>query len=741
MELSSASPFGPLRTNRFADLRLVLVSLLLLGIGVQFWVGSRYPSLEGKAAAGDSADIGLLSFEPSLNEFQGSRIISHERVRLTWPDAADLRQSLRVTVNWAEGNRRGMTFGVLFAAVVMTLLTLLGPMQFKSGLANAVFGTVVGAPLGVCVNCAAPIALGMQSGGTRLETSLAAMIASPTLNVIVLAMMVSLFPLWMVATKLVATAVFLLVGIPLIAAFVGRTARAPEAPMTPAELGAMAGAPVPISARPTDWIDAAAWVGRTFGRHLGYIVVRAVPLMLLAGFLGAFAVSWLPWDTLASLLPDTGLGVVVALLGVAAFGVFLPVPIAFDVIITAVMLSLGLPARYAMVLLFTLGIYSVYSAFIVKQMASWRLAAVLFLALAGVGALTGFVGDGLATRQRAAQRAILADAFAEPGDLAAFRIAKPAPVAEGPLLAGIASGARAPEPARAAGGLTVTPFADEAAAAPTGAFVRHSGPDLGLVRPVSERVGRPMFPYTEHNASIAAGDVHGDGWPDLLVAADPDAGGLALFANVAGPDGGRRFVRQPVEIGAADSLYVSVAALADLDGDGALDIFFSTWEQGNAVAYNRGGRFPADAVRPLPGTEGALASAVDFGDVDRDGDVDVAIGYWTMGYINSRKYAPPATSRDLVLYNEPDGFRAEVLDGPAGESLTVSLTDWDQDGWLDFFVGNDHPNGPDVFYRNDGAGRLRAVPVAEGLVEGTTRTTMSVASSEIGRASCRERVS
>ena len=61
-------------------------------------------------------------------------------------------------------------------------------------------------PLGVCVNCAAPIAKGLYAGGARAETTLAAMIASPTLNIVVLTMLFGLFPFYMALTKHVVDA-------------------------------------------------------------------------------------------------------------------------------------------------------------------------------------------------------------------------------------------------------------------------------------------------------------------------------------------------------------------------------------------------------------------------------------------------------------------------------------------------------------------------------------------------------
>ena len=56
-------------------------------------------------------------------------------------------------------------------------------------------------------------------------------------------------------------------------------------------------------------------------------------------------------------------------------------PIAFDVVVTAALLAAGLPAGYAMVLLFTLGIFSVYSFSVVWEAVSLRVASSLTAAL------------------------------------------------------------------------------------------------------------------------------------------------------------------------------------------------------------------------------------------------------------------------------------------------------------------------------------------------------------------------
>ena len=163
----------PLAAPRGIDKRLVLAGVLLAAVAFAFWTGSRYPSLDNKAMMAGDAEITGLTFD---------------RVVEVAPDAPVLTRIGANSVNWAYTNKQGMTFGVLFAALVLTVLPLASKRKFEGGMANTLMGVAMGAPLGVCVNCAVPIAEGIHQSGARGETTLATLMSSPTLNVVVLSM-------------------------------------------------------------------------------------------------------------------------------------------------------------------------------------------------------------------------------------------------------------------------------------------------------------------------------------------------------------------------------------------------------------------------------------------------------------------------------------------------------------------------------------------------------------------------
>src|SRR5260370_42421515 len=106
-----------------------------------------------------------------------------------------------------------MSCGLPLGAGRPTRIPLL-PRRSGGKFAGAVQGMLVGAPLGVCVNCAAPIGQAMLKGGSRVEVALATMFASPSFNVIVLGMLLALFPWNLAALKLGTSLVMVLVVVP-----------------------------------------------------------------------------------------------------------------------------------------------------------------------------------------------------------------------------------------------------------------------------------------------------------------------------------------------------------------------------------------------------------------------------------------------------------------------------------------------------------------------------------------------
>lgn len=235
-----------------------LAAFLMIVIAGIFWADSRYPALLKRYHAGTQVKAaGTLTFGTEYS------------VDRTMPLSTRV---WRTTVNWLDANRIGMTFSFLFGPVALTFLATLRCRRTNSIYLNTLFGAAAGMPLAVCTNCVAPIARGFYSSGMSTESVLAAMFASPALNVVVLAMTFALFPVSIALLKL-ATVLFLI--------FV----------FAPA-VASRRGSPIPVVVCPIEipvsetWGQALVSTLRSFLKSFWYVFRVAFPLMILAAILG-----------------------------------------------------------------------------------------------------------------------------------------------------------------------------------------------------------------------------------------------------------------------------------------------------------------------------------------------------------------------------------------------------------------------------------------------------------------------
>jgi uncharacterized membrane protein YraQ (UPF0718 family) len=676
--------------------RIAILILLIAALLAWFWLGSRYPSLDEKAAmAGQTVMGDVLSFE------------AHVPVD---PDDPMWRKIVNSTINWVLTNRQGMTFGVLLATLVLTLLQLKSMVGGKPGVfRDTLKGMVVGAPLGVCVNCAAPIAYGMSQRGMRKGTSLATMFSSPTLNVVVLAMTFSVLPMYMAVTKVVATALFILLALPLLIRwFGGERALAEPVP------AAAEACELPPMSEP--WRSALPGLVKDLGRNFLFIVIRTVPLMFLAGFLGAAMANLIPLESMSEwtvTLPT--------LLVVAALGTFAPVPIAFDVVLVQALLVAGLSPELGMVLLFTLGLFSIYPLMLVAKMLSWRFSGVLFVAVTVFGIGTGYFAGGWESYQARQEATLFAERFSgQAADDPAGELTKPGAIAELPGSAAIRIPEGALEVAELENGrlhLAAQPFQPRSAAGAT-PFVHRAGEELGLVslRPMALDF---MVPFSQ-GRGIAAGDFDSDGWPDLAVA---DNRGVRLYRNAEGT----RF--EPVELADPRLRQASalVVALVDLDDDGCLDLFVGAFGDNDYIAAGDCRDFSQTRVAELPHLDSLMTQAAAFADIDKDGDLDILKGNW---FFVVPRTAPSDRAANLIAVNQGGlEFTQSPMDEIVGYTLTVNWTDLDQDGLVDMIIGNDYME-PDIYYQGQEPGRFRQL-ASGGPVPVSTLATMSIDAADI----------
>ena len=210
-----------------------------------------------------------------------------------------------------------------------------------------------------------------------------------------------------------------------------------------------------------------------------------------------------------------------------------------------------------------------------------------------------------------------------------------------------------------------------------------------------------------------------------------------------------RFVDVTPSSGIQATGYGMGVAAADYDGDGHTDLYVTNFGS-NQLLRNRGDGTFEDVTEAAGADDPRWSVPATFLDYDRDGFLDL----WLGNYVNytvsidrhcasetgRRQYCGPLAYRpdgDRLLHNRGDGTFEDttVASGLAaefGNALGGVASDFDGDGWMDLYIGNDQV--PNQLWINQRDGTFRNDALLAGCAvnwEGQPEASMGVHAADI----------
>lgn len=248
--------------------------------------------------------------------------------------------------------------------------------------------------------------------------------------------------------------------------------------------------------------------------------------------------------------------------------------------------------------------------------------------------------------------------------------------------------------------------------------------------------------YYYNGGGVALGDINNDGLIDIFFTANqgPDK----LFLN----KGNLKFEDISTSAGISqDDGWSSGVTMVDINEDGLLDIYvcrlgnYLQYHDHNRLYINKGNGVFSEKSKSYGLAFSGFSTQAAFFDYDRDGDLDCYLLNHSVkrpeqfSDASITRFRKDSLAGDLLLRNDDGQFKdvtepSGIYSSGVGFGLGLSIGDFNNDHWLDIYVGNDfHEN--DYLYINNHNGTF--TEVIKSSTGHTSNFTMGVDAGDINQ--------
>ena len=242
---------------------------------------------------------------------------------------------------------------------------------------------------------------------------------------------------------------------------------------------------------------------------------------------------------------------------------------------------------------------------------------------------------------------------------------------------------------------------------------RETGVDFVNKLKETEQFNVLEYSYLYNGGGVAMGDINNDGLLDIYFTGNMV--GSHLYLN----QGNFKFKEIAKNAGVfAEGLWNTGTTMADVNADGLLDIYVcrsaakDPKKRKNLLFINNGDLTFTERAKEFGVDDSGYTTQASFFDYDNDGDLDLyVLNHSTQEYAGFNRITYRLKDRknsaysDKLYKNEEGHFvdvseESGLVSNVLGFGLGISVSDLNNDGWLDIYVSNDY-NEQDYLYLNN----------------------------------------